>query len=65
MPIETPVIWFFGPFPRPLDSPLAKTTPHSPDIGHAVIALRPGHESVESTQMDLNADLRLKEEVGV
>jgi hypothetical protein len=65
MPIETPVIWFFGPFPRPLDSPLAKATRHNPDIGRSVIALRPGHESVETTQMYLNADLRLKEEVGV
>ena len=32
MPTETLVIWFFGLFPRPLDSPLAKTTRHNPGI---------------------------------
>jgi hypothetical protein len=32
MPMETLVIWFLGPFRRPLDSPLAKTTRHNPDI---------------------------------
>jgi hypothetical protein len=37
----------------------------NPNISRSVIALRPGHESVETTQMYLNADLRLKEEVGV
>lgn len=29
--METLVIRFIGPFPRPLDWPLAKTTRHNPD----------------------------------
>jgi integrase/recombinase XerD len=32
MPMGTLVIRVFGPFPRPLDWPLAKTTRHNPDI---------------------------------
>ena len=32
MPTATLVTWFFGPFPGPLDSPLAKTTRHNPGI---------------------------------
>jgi site-specific recombinase XerD len=32
MPTEPLLIWFFGPFPGPLASPLAKTTRHNPDI---------------------------------
>ncbi len=51
MPIETLVIGFSGPFPRPLDSPLAKTKRHNPDLDRSVIALRLGHESVKTTQM--------------
>ena len=62
MPIETLVIWFSDPFPRPLDSLLAKTNRHNPDLDRLVIALRLGHESVETTQIYLHADLRQKEE---
>ena len=62
MAIETLMIWFSGPFPRPLDSPLAKTKRHNPDLDRSVIALRVGHESVKTTQMYLHAELRLKEE---
>jgi integrase len=32
MPTETLVLWFFRLFPRSLESPLAKTTRHNPDI---------------------------------
>jgi hypothetical protein len=29
--METLVIWFFEPFPKPSDSPRAETTRHNPD----------------------------------
>jgi site-specific recombinase XerD len=32
MPTETLVLWFFRLFPRSLESPLAKTTRHNPDV---------------------------------
>jgi integrase len=32
MPTETLVLWFFRLFPRTLESPLAKTTRHNPDV---------------------------------
>ena len=53
---------FSGPFPRPLDSPLAKSKRRNHDLDRSVIALRVGHESVKTTQMYLYAELRLKEE---
>jgi hypothetical protein len=62
MPTETLVIRFSGPFPGPLDSPLAKTKRHNPDFDRSVIAPRLEHESVETIQIYLHADLRQKEE---
>ena len=55
--METLVIGFPVPFPRPSGSPLA-TTRHNPEIDRSVIALRLGHESAKTTQMSLQPDLR-------
>jgi integrase/recombinase XerD len=46
----------------PLRGVLAKTKRHNPDLDRSVIALRLGHESVETTQMYLHPELRRKEE---
>jgi hypothetical protein len=46
MPRETVVIWFFGPYPWPLDSLLGKTTRRSSDIDHSVVALWLWHKVV-------------------
>ncbi len=62
MPIETLVIGFSGPFPKPLNSLLAKTKRHNPDLSRSIIALRVGHESVKTTQVYRHGELRLKAE---